>query len=252
MSKAKSPASEPLNGIFDKLKRRSGPISSRGNHVSEYERLRQRWNLWEGGPCWRISCGIELDEIWSIMICGTWSRFSSCVLLTWLNWLCMPVRRTAVGTSEVEPRSTRWTSTRPSGPGGAPTWKVVFFYLVTFSKLVCLDFVSFHFLNLCTMPTSISLDHNRLSCRCTCFRSQKEEKTKTVVQVTSWFWISDWTNLPPELTLEAGGLPRAGLALWPGSAPPGTPSPRPFDPRSGSSQAGGAPWSPEVGTVCST
>ena len=47
MAKAKSPASEPLNGIFDKLKSRPGPISSRGNHVSEYERLRQRWNLWE-------------------------------------------------------------------------------------------------------------------------------------------------------------------------------------------------------------
>ena len=90
----------------------------------------------------------------------------------------MPVRRTAVGTSEVEPRSTRWTSTRPSGPGGAPTWKVVFFYLVTFSKLVCLDFVSFHFLNLCTMPTSISLDHNRLSCRCPWFRSQKRKRQK--------------------------------------------------------------------------
>ena len=196
---------------------------------------------------------MRYDQSWYVELgVAGWFHFSSCVLLTWLNWLCMPVRRTAVGTSEVEPRSTRWTSTRPSGPGGAPTWKVVFFYLVTFSKLVCLDFVSFHFLNLCTMPTSISLDHNRLSCRCTCFRSQKEEKTKTVVQVTSWFWISDWTNLPPELTLEAGGLPRAGLALWPGSAPPGTPSPRPFDPQSGSSRAGGAPWSPEVGTVCST
>ena len=48
----------------------------------------------------------------------------------------------------------------------------------SFSKLVCLDFVSFHFLNLCTMPTSISLDHKRLSCRWTCFRSQKRKRQK--------------------------------------------------------------------------
>ena len=137
----------------------------------------------------------------------------------------------------------RWNQGRPDGPplvhlglAGRQPGRLVFvvFHLTTFSKLDCLDFVWVHFLNLSTMPTSISLDHNRLSCRCTCFRSQKEEKTKTVVQVTSWFWISDCTNLPPEQTLEVGGLPRAGLALWPGNARPRTPWPRLSDPQSGS------------------
>ena len=44
---------------------------------------------------------------------------------TWLSWLWTPVRRAAIGRIEVDPRSTRWTSTLPSGPGGFPTWGLV-------------------------------------------------------------------------------------------------------------------------------